>query len=240
MNEVNAKNRHLSFLEHLEELRSRIIKSLWVVVVCAFVAYGFSSEVLKFLIKPIGHLVFTSPAEAFLATINVTFFLGVLLAFPFVGYEIWAFAAGALTKSERRYVFIFAPVSLILFLAGTIFGYVVIVPISLKFLLSFSSPSLIPLISVSQYISFVGSFVLSFGIVFELPLVVVFLTKIGIASPEFLRQKRKYAIVFIFIISAILTPPDCMSQLLMAIPLVVLYEAGILLCTFVYREKLNR
>ena len=95
------------------------------------------------------------------------------------------------------------------------------------------------MITVSHYISFVGNFVLAFGIVFELPLIVVFLAIIGVASPEFLRQKRKYAIVLIFIVSAILTPPDWMSQLLMAVPLVVLYEIGILLCALVYKEKLN-
>ena len=236
---MNQKNKYLPFLEHLEELRGRIIRSLAAVVVCALLAYNFSSAVLKFLIQPVGQLVFTSPAEAFLATIQVTIFLALLLAFPFLGYEIWAFAAGALTQSERRYVFIFAPFSLILFLAGVTFGYLVIVPISLKFLLSFSSPALIPMITVSHYISFVGNFVLAFGIVFELPLIVVFLAVIGVASPEFLRQKRKYAIVLIFIVSAVLTPPDWMSQLLMAVPLVILYEIGILLCALVYKEKLN-
>ena len=234
---MNTGNKHLPFLEHLEELRSRIIKSLLAVTVCAVVAYEFSSDVLRHLIHPVGNLIFTSPPDAFLAIVNVTLFSALLLAFPFLGYQIWAFIATALTPAERRYVFIFAPISLILFLIGALFGYVFIVPISLKFLLSFSRPWLTPMIAVNQYISFVGTFVLSFGIVFELPLMVVFLTKIGIASPEFLRQKRKYAVVFIFIVSAILTPPDCMSQLLMAIPLVILYELGIFLCKMIYPKN---
>ena len=228
----------LSFLGHLEALRARILKSLLAVVAASVISYGFAPSFLNFLIRPVGHLVFTSPAEAFLATINVTLWGGVILAFPFILYQFWAFVSEALTESERKYVRTFGPLSLVLFLAGIIFGYFVIVPISLSFLLSFSSTWLVPMIRASEYLSFVGSFVLAFGVVFELPLILVFLTKIGIASPEFLRQKRRYAIVFIFILSAILTPPDCASQFLMAIPLLVLYELGIVLSKMFYRPKL--
>ena len=163
---MNAQKKDFSFLGHLEELRSRIIKSLLAVTVTSFFSYAFSGEFLKFLIKPVGHLVFTSPAEAFLATINVTLWGGVILAFPFVLYQFWAFVSEALTESERKYVRIFGPLSLILFLAGIIFGYFAMVPISFSFLLSFSSAWLVPMIRASEYLSFVGSFVLAFGVVF--------------------------------------------------------------------------
>ena len=235
---MNTPQKDFSFLGHLEELRVRLIKSLLVLTLTSFFSCVFAGELLKLLIKPVGHLVFTSPSEAFLATFHVTLFSGVILAFPFILYQFWAFASEALRESERKYVRIFGPLSLILFLSGIIFGYFVMVPISLNFLLSFSSASLVPMIRASEYLSFVGSFVLAFGVVFELPLILVFLAKIGIASPEFLRHNRRTAIVFIFIISAILTPPDCASQLLMAVPLLVLYELGILLSKMTYRPKL--
>lgn len=234
---MNTLQKDLSFLGHLEELRSRILKSLLAVALTSVFSYAYADPLLKFLIKPVGHLVFTSPAEAFLATINVTVWGGVILAFPFILYQFWSFVYEALTESERKYVRIFGPFSLILFLSGIVFGYFVMAPISLRFLLSFSSASLVPMIRASEYLSFVGSFVLAFGVVFELPLILIFLVKIGIASPEFLRQKRRYAIVVIFILSAILTPPDCVSQFLMAVPLLVLYELGILLARIIYRPR---
>ena len=234
---MNTPPKDRSFLGHLEELRARIIKSLLAVAVTSSLSYSFSTPFLQFLIRPVGHLVFTSPSEGFLAVVNVTLWGGVIMAMPVILYQFWAFVGEALREAERKYVRIFGPLSLILFLAGIVFGYFVIVPISLNFLLSFQSPQLVPMIRASEYLSFVGSLVLAFGVVFELPLILVFLTKIGIASPEFLRQKRRYAIVFIFILSAILTPPDCASQFLMAIPLLVLYELGVVLSKVIYRPR---
>lgn len=234
---MNTPQKDLSFLGHLEELRSRILKSLLAVTLTSVFSYAYADPLLKFLIKPVGHLVFTSPAEAFLVTINVTVWGGVTLSFPFILYQFWAFISEALTISERKYVRMFGPLSFILFMGGIIFGYFAIVPISLHFLMNFSSPWLVPMIRASEYLSFVGSLVLASGIIFELPLILIFLVKIGVASPEFLRQKRRYAIVVIFILSAILTPPDCASQFLIAVPLLVLYELGILLARIIYRPR---
>ena len=132
---------------------------------------------------------------------------------------------------------IFGPLSLVCFLAGVAFGYGVMIPMSMQFLLSFASDTMVPMLSVNKYISYTGSMVFAFGIVFELPLVLLFLTKIGIATPAFLMQERKYALVIILIVSAILTPPDVLSQFLMAGPLVVLYEIGIVVSKFTYRTK---
>lgn len=227
-----------SFLSHLDELRSRLIKSLFVFILTSSVCYSFAENFLRSIIKPVRQVVFTSPAEGFVAVVSVTLFLGFVTAAPFIAFQLWAFISEALSVTEKKYVLIFGPLSLFLFFAGIAFGYFLIVPISLGFLLSYSSSWMVPMIRISEYISFIGNFVLAFGIVFELPLVLVFLAKIGIASPEFLRQKRRYAIVFIFILSAILTPPDCASLFLMAIPLVGLYELGIFLAQMVYRERL--
>ena len=167
-----------------------------------------------------------------------TLLVGFVIAMPFFLYQVWSFAWEALTDKERRYIMLFGPLSLLFFLGGGLFAYFVIVPIAIKFLLGFSSVYVVPMISIKNYISFIGSFILSFAIVFELPLVLVFLVKIGIATPEFLRQYRRHAIMAILIVSAILTPPDICSQLLMAVPLVVLYELGVIFSLLAYQKKI--
>ena len=160
---------------------------------------------------------------------------------PFVFYQIWQFVSVGLTETERRYIVFFVPLSFIFFILGCVFGYWVMLPMMLKFFLSFSSPLMVPMIAVSKYISFVGMTVLSCGFVFEWPLVIVFLTKIGVATPHFLAEKRKYAIVLAFIASAVLTPsPDCFSQIIMAVPLIILYEISILYSKLTYRMGVRK
>ena len=119
---------------------------------------------------------------------------------------------------------------------GAVFAYFVTIPISIRFLLSFSTDLIVPMITVKSYISFVGTMLLAFGVIFELPLVLMFLTKIGIATPAFLMQKRKHAIIIILVVSAFITPPDFITQLIMAVPLVILYEVGIVASKLTYRE----
>lgn len=232
---MQSPQRQVSFLDHLDELRARIVKIIVLIFLSSCFFYAFVDKFLTFLAKPVGRLFFLSPAEAFLAHIHLALLGGFLIAFPFVLYQIWAFVAGGLTEKERKHILFFAPFSFVSFVLGIAFGYFVMVPISLQFLLSFSSASIIPMITVNQYISFLQTFVLAFGVVFELPLVLAFLTKIGIATPEFLKQKRRYAIVLILIASAVLTPPDVISQLLMAVPLIFLYEIGIIFSKMYYR-----
>ncbi|MCR4337441.1 MAG: twin-arginine translocase subunit TatC [Candidatus Omnitrophica bacterium] len=229
----------LSFFDHLDELRSRLIKSLFAILFCSIIFYSFLDPFLKEIVRPVKQVVFTSPAEAFTARIFLTFLGGFLLALPIVFYQIWQFVAAGLTEKERRYVRIFGVFSFLSFVGGIIFGYFVMLPISLQFLLGFSSESMVPMITVGKYFSFVGSLVLACGIVFELPLILLFLTYIGIATPEFLRQKRRYAIVLIFIVSAIVTPPDVLTQLLMAVPLMVLYEVGVFFSQWMAKRRAN-
>ncbi|HBR14423.1 MAG TPA: twin-arginine translocase subunit TatC [Candidatus Omnitrophica bacterium] len=233
---MRKKADDLSFFEHLDELRVRLIKSLGAVIIAACFFYVFIDRTLAWVIKPVGKLVFTSPADAFMARLTLTIFGGFLLALPVVLYQIWRFVAAGLQEKEARTILIFGPASLGLFFLGGLFAYFVAVPMSMNFLLSFSSELMVPMITVKSYISFVGSFILSFGVVFELPLILMFLTKIGIATPAFLVQKRRHAIVIILIVSAILTPPDCVSQLIMAVPLMVLYEVGVLVSKLTYRR----
>ncbi len=225
-----------TFLEHIDELRSRILKSLLVFVVLACILYNYVDPILSFAIKPIGKVIYTSPTDAFMAKINLTLLGSLFLSLPFLLYQIWQFVAVGLKGKERKAVAVFGPLSLLFFMVGILFGYFIAVPISLKFLLSFSTDQMVAMITVNNYISFIGSMVLAFGIIFELPLVLMFLTKIGIATPAFLIHYRRHAIVAIMIISAIFTPPDVITQFIMAIPLLVLYELGILFSKWSYRR----
>jgi sec-independent protein translocase protein TatC len=168
---------------------------------------------------------------------SLTIWGGLILSCPFILLQIWQFVAEALTEKEKKLVLFFGPISIGLFFVGIAFGYFVMIPTSMQFFLSFATDSVVPMISVSKYISYVGNMVLSFGIVFELPLAILFLVKLGIATPAFLIHYRRYAVVVIFIISAILTPPDIMSQLFMVGPLLLLYEAGIVMAKIAFPRE---
>jgi sec-independent protein translocase protein TatC len=207
------------------------------IVIASCFFYRFTDPLLAVLSEPVGPLYYLSPAEGFLARMGLTLIGGVFLSLPVLFYQLWAFVAVGLTRQEKKYIVLFAPLSLVLFLGGAAFAYFSVLPMVLKFFLSFSSHNLVPMLTVSKYISFVGTFCLGFGLVFEMPLVIVFLTKIGIATPAFLVQMRRHAIVLIFIVSAFLTPPDFISQIFMAVPLVILYEMSVLFSRLVLRLK---
>ncbi len=227
----------LLLVEHLQELRARLIRSVIAIIAASCIFYAFSEKVLRYLVKPVGGLVFIAPAEAFIATIKVAFFGGLFLSSPLIIYEIWQFIQTGLKKDEKKYALFFAPASFTLFILGVCFGYFIIVPIGLDFLLRFATDFMTPMITASKYISFIGTLTLSFGVVFEIPLISLFLTKIGVVTPDFLSRRRKHAVVFVFIAAAILTPPDVVTQCLMALPLLVLYEVGIIFSGFIYRKK---
>lgn len=226
-----------SFFKHIEELRSRIIKSALAFVLAFGLCFNFVGKLIPKLTAPAGHLIFTAPAEAFSATMTVASFMALIVASPYICYQIWAFVGSALKPSEKKSVFIFAPLSLLFFLSGAAFAYFVAVPRAYTFLMSFSSASLIPMVTVKNYLGFLGHMAVAFGVAFELPLILAFLAKIGIGSPEYLRQKRPYAIMIILIVAAILAPPDIISMLLLALPLMILYEAGIIFVKFFYEHK---
>jgi len=226
-----------SFFKHIEELRSRIIKSAGAFVLAFCLCYSFIGKIIPVIIAPAGHLIFTAPAEAFSAYMLVGSLMALLVASPFIFYQIWAFIGGALKPSEKKFVIIFAPLSLLFFISGGSFAYFLAVPRAYKFLMSFSSPYLIPMVTVKNYLGFLGRMIIAFGVAFELPLILAFLAKIGIASPEYLRQMRRHAYMIILIIAALLAPPDIMSMLLLAVPLILLYEVGIIFMKFFYKDK---
>lgn len=225
----------MTLLEHLDELRSRLLISLAAVLLCACLAFWKVKALVKYLIiPPVDNLVFFSPAEAFSAYCKVAVFAGIILASPVILFQIWRFASAGLEMRERRTILFFLPFSIALFLCGAAFAFLAVIPWALKFLINFAGPELVPMISISKYLSFVVMLVLIFGVVFELPVAVVLSTKLGIINPGMLSRNRKYAIVVIFIAAAVLTPtPDAFTMMLMAVPMVGLYEVSIWLSKLV-------
>lgn len=216
-----------AFIQHLEELRRRIIWCIAFIIIVSFVSYSFVDKIIRYMAKPVGKLVFIEPAEAFLAHIKLAIFCGLFISFPVILYHILAFVVPGLEPKERRYIFLFIPLGIALFFFGAAFAFFVMVPFCIKFLAGYGTEWLQPMISVGSYVSFFCAIILIFGAVFEVPVVVLFLTKLGIVNPLMLRRNRKYAILAIFIIAAIFTPPDVFSQIVMAVPLLILYEIGI-------------
>jgi len=232
---MSAREYDLS--EHLAGLRAVIIKSAIFLFITAGFTYAYVNSILPFVIKPVGRLVFIEPQEALFANIKIAFFIGIFLSLPFVLFLTWKFIAEGLYDYERRYVLIFGPLSYVLFILGVAFGYFVIVPIGIKFLLGFATEYISPMITVSKYVSFVGTMSMNFGLVFELPLIILFLTKIGVVTPAFLIERRKHAVVILFVLAAIFTPPDAITQCLMAVPLMLLYEVGIIFSKLAYKKS---
>jgi len=232
--EKRLQDRKMSLIDHLEELRRRLVICVLTVLACSIFSYFYSDKILAILKRPFPHsLVFIAPQEAFVITLKIALFGGIIFALPMIIYHVWQFISSGLKKKEKRYLLFYSPFSLLLFLTGASFAYFLVVPVGLRFLLSFGGSSLEPMISISKYLSFITLMILAFGIVFELPLVLMFLVMIGIVSPQLLAKKRKVFIIAIFVLAAILTPPDVFTQILLALPLIILYEVSIWLAKIV-------
>lgn len=234
-----TEEKHLSLTGHLEELRNRLIISLITVGVCFAALYPFSETLLTLVHLPIQdeQLYMLSPAEAFIVHLKLAIFGAIVLAVPMLLYQLWAFVAPGLYQNEKRYALPFVLVATVFFLFGGLFAFFIMLPFALRFLLGFGGSLIQPMISVTNYVSFVTTMMLVFGVVFELPVILVFLAKMGIVTPAHLRSFRKYAIVGAFIIGAILTPPDVVSQVMLAGPLLVLYEVSIWACEWFAKPK---
>jgi sec-independent protein translocase protein TatC len=228
----------VSLFEHLGELRKRLTYSLIAVAIGGFACYSFVDWVIRDLAKPVGKLYFTGPVEAFWCRIQIAFFLGLLVSLPIVLFQIWSFIQHGLLPKEKRFILSVTSVSFFLFLAGAAFCYFLVIPTGIKFLLAYGSDTLVPLIAISRYLAFVTTLIVSFGLVFELPVAVGFLTKIGVFNSRMLREQWRFAVVIIFIAAAALTPgPDIFSQMVMAMPLLVLYGVSIFVAMLIERRK---
>ena len=232
----------LTVTEHLEELRRRLTVCVLTIVATTVLGFLWADRVIEWLRRPAGDLLprlaFFSPTEALLAYCKVALITGVALAMPMVLYHIWAFIRDGLTPRERRYGLILVGWGSALFAAGVAFAYALCVPMFLQFLLRIGGPSLEPVISINQYLGFVTGVLLSCGVMFELPLALVVLAKLGIVTPAFLERQRSWALVVILIIAAVVTPTtDAFTMVLMALPLFVLYEASIWICRLTVRPR---
>lgn len=218
----------MTIIEHLEELRRRLLFAVLAFAAGIAVSFLFVEPILALLIRPIGRVVFLAPTEAFFVRLKVAALAGAFLSLPVVLYQVWRFIGVGLTSTERRYALSLLPFSLLLFAGGAAFAFFAILPVGVKFLLGYQTEQLTPMISIGAYLSFATAFVLAFGLVFQLPLVILFLARLGIVTPASLAAGRKYALLGIVILSAVLTPGgDVVSQSLMAIPTYLLYELSI-------------
>jgi sec-independent protein translocase protein TatC len=221
--------------DHLEELRWRIIFSLLVFAGATVVSWMFVDRALLWLARPVGSFIFTTPAEAFLVRLKLAASIGVIIAFPFLLYQVWSFVEVALEMRERTLIKSVLPASCGLFYLGGAIALFGVVPLAAHFLLAFGGPALRPMITLDAYLSFVTWMIIGFGLFFQLPLAIVALSRAGIVNPWKLTLYRKHAVVFILIAAAVLTPgPDIISQLILATPSYLLFEISLIIAKRVY------
>lgn len=226
----------MSLIRHLTELRLRIIRSLVALAIGSGIAYYYNEPIMQFIMHPAGKLYYMQPAEAFFTSLKVSIFAGFLLAMPFIFYQAWKFLLPALTIREKTIIGLIVPSSVLLFLSGLLFSFYFVLPIAVDFFLGFGTDYLQPMFSIQQYFNFVMTFILPFGMVFELPLVIIILAKLGLVTSEMLRTKQSMVIFCSFIVGAILSPPDIFSQTLLALPMILLYEISYFIVRFVLRK----
>lgn len=233
----NRADRPMSLQAHLDELRRRVLIVLFGWLLLVFTGFYFAGPLLEIITVPVEDLAILSPGEGFLTHLRLAVVTATALAAPLLLYHLVAFIRPALSPLETRALFIFLPLALVLFIIGGAFGYLLVLPYVLRFFLSFTGPNLQTVISVGNYVSFVTNMVVPFGIVFQLPAVAFVLARVGVVNAALLRRVRKYAVFGILLVSAILTPPDVVSQIMLAIPMMGLYELGIWLASIGTRAR---
>lgn len=248
----------MSILDHVDELRSRIIKIVMGMILPIAISMVFYEEIFMFLQRPMTGISYINnffewlgitsskadvqsmiklqslrPPDTFLAAIKTSIIVGIFAAFPIIIYQVWAFIAPALSSTEKSHTLPIVIFSTLFFFMGGVFAYVIALPFTLNFLAEFGSDLVVNQWSINEYIDFVMQIILAFGIVFELPLLAFLLAKLGLLKASFLRKYRRFAIVIFLVLASILTPPDVTSQLIMVFPLLILYEFSIYICKWV-------
>lgn len=240
---MKYNDKEMPFLEHLEEFRKRIIRSLLAIIVGAGICLIFSKTLLNLLLWPTTRTTLPLNIQVlkvqgmFVVTLEIAFFGGIILALPYILYQVWMFVAPGLYPTERSYVPRIITSATFLFLLGVTFAFVFIFPFALNFFLGLAPPSVQTNIAIDFYIGFLIRLLVVFGIVFELPILSYFLSKMGILTPAIMRKYRRHAIVAIFVLAAVFTPPDPFTQVMLAIPLILLYEFSILISRWVHKSK---
>ncbi|HLO73713.1 MAG TPA: twin-arginine translocase subunit TatC [Flavobacterium sp.] len=258
----------MSFLDHLEELRWLLVRSTIAILVCATIAFFFSDFIFNeiifgpkdpnfityrifcelstelqlsesFCVKELPFNIQNTAIEGQISLLIWTCITaGFIIAFPYILWLLWKFISPALYEKERKYAKSFISIASLLFFLGVLFGYFVIIPMSVNFFATFTvSPEIKNDINIQSYIGMIKTSVIACGLIFEMPIIIYFLSKVGLVTPEFLRKYRKYAIVLILVVAAIVTPPDVVSQIVVSIPLLILYEISIFISAIVIKNK---
>lgn len=237
-----VQDESLTLVEHLAELRDRIMVILVFLVVGVIFGFVFAKQIVAFLVRDLVELNAFRPMDVILVYLRIAVYVGIVVALPMTLYQIWAFVKPALTEDERKNTVWFIPGAIALFLVGASFAFFGIFPFMWKFLMSIteSMDGVNSMIGVQEYVSFVVNIVAAFGILFEMPIVIIFLTKLRIVNPERLRSIRKIAYLVLIIVSTMITPPDFFSALMVYFPLIGLYEISILLSGVVYKKQLAK
>lgn len=239
--------RHETMLEHLTELRARLIRIVVAVLAGMVVAYGFSGDIYRFLVAPLAQayggeparMIYTGLTEAFFTYLKLAFYAGFGLSFPYVAWQVYAFIAPGLYKEEKRAMLPFFLLAPVLFAAGVAVAYYGVFPLAWKFFLSFEAAAVPGGLAIemetrmAEYLALVLQLMFAFGLAFQMPVVLMLLAKVGVLTPDDLRKYRRHAIVGIFAVAAVVTPPDIISQIALAIPMMLLYELAIVLCRWV-------
>ncbi len=245
--ENSANQDHeMQLTDHLEELRRRLIVAFIAIAIATLGSYYFSEDLFRLLMAPLlaampadGGLIFTGLTETFFTYLKISLLAGFFISSPVVIFQIWRFSAPGLYAKEKRYVFPFVFFATIFFVGGALFGYFVVFPFGFKFFMGFATDFISPMPTVREYFSFAVRLLFAFGVVFELPVVTAFLALFGLVRAQTLASKRKYSVLGAFVVAAVLTPPDVISQLMMAGPIIILYEMSIIVARICGRKKVE-
>ncbi|MBC8590994.1 twin-arginine translocase subunit TatC [Wansuia hejianensis] len=225
---MEVQDKKQTIVEHLSELRKRLIYGFISLIIFSILSYRFSETIVKDMIDkaPNIEFVFIAPTELFMSYLKIAVIGGIVLSLPIILFNIWLFIKPGLNFDERRLIIKSLFIGGILFLLGALFAYLFVLPMTIVFFTSFQIDTIKAMISFSNYLSFAITFVLSFGLVFEMPILMTIIVKLGLVSTKTLAKNKKLAILIIFVLAAILTPPDVISQTLLALPMILLFEIG--------------
>lgn len=233
------EEKNLTLVEHLSELRRRVIFVILVFIGATLVSYNFSEPIIRSIIEmaPEMQFVFISPSELFMANLKIAIIMGLIIASPVILTNLWLFVSPALEKGQKRAIIVALSIGSVFFVLGAYFAFRIVLPTILQFFMGFKIPEIQEMISFSSYLSLVVNTMLSFGIVFEMPSIMMILTRLGLIKVAFMKRYRKHVILVIFVVAALLTPPDVISQVMIAVPMLVLFETGLLLSSMIERKK---
>jgi len=235
-----------TLISHLNELRKRLMVSAICFVAAMSVCLARSEFVIQHLVGRAKEFefIYVAPAELLIAYIRIAILCGLVVAFPVISFQVWQFLRPGLTRAERKAVAFVLTFGMVLFLLGGVFAFEVVLPFTLKYFAGLNGASvggeqsIKAMVSIQNYLNFVVNTLLTFGLVFEMPIIIILLTQLGILNPKILRKNRKYVILAVFIIAAVITPPDVTSQILIAVPMLILFEISTWISSILFRRKL--